>query len=419
MSKERPGTTVTEFKSEDLIYDWNGSEEPPPYPLKLNDETLRDGLQSPSVANPSIEDKVKILHLMEELGLYSADIGLPGAGLRAYNDTLTLAGEIARSRMKLYPYAAARTVINDIVPLVEISQKTGLKIQAALFIFSSPIRQFAENWDEDKMLRISEEAIKFAHKNNVPVMYVTEDTTRSRPEMLERLYGMAIDQGVERLCIADTVGHATPDGVRRLVKFVRGMVEKSGADVGIDWHGHKDRGLSIENAITAYYAGADRIHGCALGIGERVGNTPLDLLMVNFKLLGHFDQDLTKLPEYCRLVSRACNVPIPDNYPVIGADAFRTATGVHADAIIKAYKRGDSWLANRVYSGVPADEFGLSQIIEIGPMSGKSNVRHWLEEHNVPATDELVDKIFKEAKRVNTVLSDDHIMKLVGESRSA
>jgi 2-isopropylmalate synthase len=411
---------MPEFKSEDLIYEWNQDGSPPSHSLKLNDETLRDGLQSPSVADPTIDDKIKILHLMEELGCYSADIGLPGAGPQAYNDTLALAAEISRSGMKLYPYCAARTIENDIIPIVEITQKTGLKIQAALFLFSSPIRQFAEEWDEDRMLRTSEAAINFAHKNNVPVMYVTEDTTRSRPDTLKRLYKTAIEMGVERVCISDTVGHATPSGVVRIVKFFKEMVDASGRDdVGIDWHGHKDRGLSIVNAITAYFAGADRIHGCALGIGERVGNAPLDLLMVNFKLMGVYDHDLRKLPEYCRLVSRACNVPIPDNYPVIGADAFRTATGVHASAIIKAYKKGDHWLANRVYSGVPADEFGLEQIIEIGPLSGKSNVRYWLERHNVPVTDDLVDRIFDKAKRAKTTLTNDEVMGVVGEHPSS
>jgi 2-isopropylmalate synthase len=410
---------MDELHSHELVYDWNTPEDPTPYELKLNDETLRDGLQSPSVTNPSIEDKIKILHLMEELGVYSADIGLPGAGPKAYNDCLALAGEIARSRMKLSPYCAARTLVKDIIPIVEISQKTGVKLQAALFIFSSPIRQFTEEWDEDKMLRVSEEAIAFAHKNNLSVMYVTEDTTRSRPETLERLYGMAVNQGVERICVADTVGHSTPAGVRRLLLFVRRIVTDSGATVGIDWHGHKDRGLSVVNSITAFFSGADRIHGCALGIGERVGNTPLDLLMVNFKLLGVFDHDLTKLREYCETVSRACKVPIPENYPVIGADAFRTATGVHADAIIKAYKRGDRWLANRVYSGVPADEFGLEQIIEIGPMSGKANVRYWLGQKNIKATDDLVEIIFNEAKRKNSILSDRQIHTLIDKSQSA
>lgn len=409
---------MPEFDSAELIYDWNNPPEKPPHELKLNDETLRDGLQSPSIVDPPIEDKIKILQLMEELRIYSCAIGLPGAGPHTYNDTLALAAEIARHNMKIYPYAAARTVINDIVPIVEIAQKTGLRIQAALFIFSSPIRQFAENWTEDRMLKVSEEAIAFAHKNNIPVMYVTEDTTRSRPETIEKLYQLAIDMDVERVCIADTVGHASPSGVRRIVKFVKDIVEKSGKDIGIDWHGHKDRALSEVNAITAYYAGADRIHGCALGIGERVGNTPLDLMMVNFKLLGVIDYDLTKLPEYVQTVARACHVPIPENYPVFGTDAFRTATGVHADAIIKAYKKGDHWLANRVYSGVPADDFGMQQVIEVGPMSGKSNVRFWLEQHGHEVTDGLVDRIFKAAKSGDATLSDDQIMKVIEEAKA-
>jgi len=399
-----------------LIHDWNQAEDIPPHELKLNDETLRDGLQSPSVTDPPIADKIEIMHYMERLGMYSAALGLPAAGPKAYNDVLALAGEIARTKMKLYPYCAARTIENDIIPIAEIQQKTGIKIQAAMFIFSSPIRQFAEDWDVDRMLKVSEAAINFAHRNDVPVMYVTEDTTRAKPETITRLYQMAIDHDVERICISDTVGHATPSGARALVSFVRDLVSKSGKDVGVDWHGHRDRDLGVVNAIEAYYAGADRIHGCALGIGERVGNAPIDLLMVNFKLLGVIKQDLTELPAYVRKVSQACGVPIPRNYPVMGLDAFRTGTGVHADAIIKAYNKGDSWLANRIYSGVPADEFGLEQIIEIGPMSGKSNVRFWLGKRNIEASEQLVDRIFAEAKRVNHTLTDEEIMGLIEKS---
>lgn len=397
----------------ELIHEWNVPDEPPPWECKLNDETLRDGLQSPSVANPPIADKLEILHYMEDLGMYSAAIGLPAAGPQAYNDVLALAGEIARKNMAIYPYCAARTVESDIVPIIEVSQKTGLKIQAALFVFSSPIRQFAEDWTIDKLLKVSEAAIEFAHKNDIPVMYVTEDTTRARPDTLEKMYGMAIDHDVERVCIADTVGYATPSGVRAITKFVRGLVEKSGKDIGVDWHGHRDRGLALTNAITAYYAGADRLHGTALGIGERVGNTPIDLIMVNLKMAGVIDQDLTHLPDYVRKVSESCKVPIPDNYPVTGRDAFRTATGVHADAIVKAYKRGDSWLANRIYSGVPADMFGLDQVIEVGPMSGKSNVRFWLTQHDIEPTAEVVDAIFDHAKKAQHILSDEEIRALI------
>jgi 2-isopropylmalate synthase len=397
----------------ELVHDWNPRLPAPPYALKLNDETLRDGLQSPSVFNPSIPEKLELLHYMEDLGAYSAAIGLPAAGPHAYNDVLAIASEIARHRMNIYPYCAARTHENDILPIIDIQQKTGIKVQAALFIFSSPIRQFAEGWTVDKLVDISEKAIEFAHKNDVPVMYVTEDTTRSRPETLERLYGVAIDHDVERVCISDTVGHATPWGAEAVVRFVRSLVTKSGKSIGVDWHGHRDRDVAVANSIAAFYAGADRIHGSMLGIGERVGNTPIDMLMVNFKLMGVFDRDLTRLPAYAKRVSEVCRVPLPDNYPVLGRDAFRTQTGVHADAIVKAYKKGDAWLANRIYSGVPAEEFGLSQVIEVGPMSGKSNVRYWLESRSIPANDALVDRIFERAKQADHILTDEEIREIV------
>ena len=199
------------------------------------------------------------------------------------------------------------------------------------------------------------------------------------------------------------------------MRFIRSLVTKSGKSIGVDWHGHRDRDVAVSNSIAAYYAGADRIHGSMLGIGERVGNTPIDMLMVNFKLMGVFDRDLTKLPSYARRVSEVCRVPIPDNYPVLGRDAFRTQTGVHADAIVKAYKKGDAWLANRIYSGVPADEFGLEQVIEVGPMSGKSNVRYWLASRSLPSHDALVDRIFERAKQADHILTDEEIRAIVRE----
>jgi 2-isopropylmalate synthase len=402
-----------------IIHDWNPSPPAPPWALKLNDETLRDGLQSPSVFNPPIAEKLEILHFMEDLGLYSAAIGLPAAGPNAFRDVLAIAGEIASARLKIYPYCAARTHQNDILPIIEIQQRTGIKVQAALFIFSSPIRQLAEDWTVDKLLRVSEAAIEFAHKNDVPVMYVTEDTTRSRPETLERLYQLAIDMNVERLCISDTVGHATPAGADAVVRFIRSLVTRSGKNIGVDWHGHRDRDFAVANSIAAYYAGADRVHGSMLGIGERVGNTPIDALMVNFKLMGVFDHDLTRLPAYARRVSESCRVPIPDNYPILGKDAFRTQTGVHADAIVKAYRKGDAWLANRVYSGVPADEVGLEQIIEVGPMSGKSNVRYWLESRGIAVTDTLIDRVFERAKQSDHILTDKEILAIVRDTHAA
>ncbi|HEX2080362.1 MAG TPA: LeuA family protein [Longimicrobium sp.] len=403
------------MQERELIHDWNTLEGSFDYStrrgVQLNDETLRDGLQSPSVTDPSIGDKVRLLHLMAELGIASADIGLPGAGPRAVRDVEALAREIADQRLAIEPNCAARTVRADVQPIVDVSQRVGIPIEAATFIGSSAIRQYAEDWTLDRMLRATEDAVTFAVENGLPVMYVTEDTTRARPEVLRALYKTAIDCGARRICLADTVGHATPHGVRQLIRFVRTeIVEPSGEQVKIDWHGHRDRGLAIANCLAAVEEGVDRIHGTALGIGERCGNAEMDLLLVNFKLLGLHDRDLSRLAEYVELASRACKVDLAYNWPVFGADAFRTGTGVHAAAIIKAESKGDAWLADRIYSGVPAGWFGLRQVIEISHMSGVSNVRYWLRAHGYDATDEgLVSHLFDACKTCDHTFTDDEV----------
>jgi 2-isopropylmalate synthase len=403
------------MKKQDLIHDWNTTGDAFDYaalrPVELDDETLRDGLQSPSVQDPSIEDKVRILHLMDALGIHTADIGLPGAGPRAVEDVRALAREIADGGLAIGANCAARTVRADIEPIARIAQETGIPIEACTFIGSSSIRQYAEGWTLERMLRSTEDAVRFAVAEGLPVMYVTEDTTRATPETLKRLYGTAIEHGATRICIADTVGHATPNGVRQLVRFVREeIIGPSGEAVKLDFHGHRDRGLGVPNTLAAIEEGVDRVHGSALGIGERVGNTEMDLLLVNLKLLGLHDYDLSRLDEYCQLVARATGVPIPDNYPVIGEDAFRTGTGVHAAAIIKAKEKGDDWLADMVYSGVPAADFGRKQKIEISHMSGMSNVRYWLGEHGYDAgDDDLARRVFELAKTLGHTLTAGEI----------
>jgi isopropylmalate/homocitrate/citramalate synthase len=397
-----------------LIYDWNRTDAPARPPIvMLDDETLRDGLQSPSVNTPTIEQKIAILHLMDALGIDTADIGLPGAGPHVVEDVERLAREIVKGKLKIRANCAARTVVSDIRPIADIVQRTGLPIECCTFIGSSAIRQYAEDWTLDYLQRCTEEAISFAVREGLTSMYVTEDTTRASPGTLRRLYTTAIRAGTSRICIADTVGHATPAGAAAVVRFVASLIRELGADVGIDWHGHRDRDLAIANCIAALDAGASRVHGAALGIGERVGNTPMDLLMVNLVLMGYLDRNLTRLAEYCEAVANACGVTVPANYPVIGRDAFRTATGVHAAAVVKAFRKGDEELVDRVYSGVPASMVGRHQVIEIGPMSGRSNVVFWLERHNISSSEALVDRIFDRAKASHHVLTDEEILELV------
>jgi len=387
--------------------------------VELDDESLRDGLQSPSVRTPTIEKKIEILHLMDSLGIDVADVGLPGAGPHVVSDVSRIVEEITRCGLRLRPTCAARTVASDILPIVEISQKFGISIEVHAFIGSSPIRQYAEDWDMTRILRLTEDAVKLSVREGLPIMYVTEDTTRSHPDDLRQLFTAAIGAGASRLCVCDTVGHATPDGVRALVSWVRELVDGIAPEVRVDWHGHQDRGLGVINSLTALESGAHRVHGTGLGIGERVGNTPMDQLLVNLQLLGWIDRDLSALMRYCELVSTATGVPLTDNYPIVGRDAFRTGTGVHAAAIIKARHKGDEWLADRVYSGVPASMVGRHQKIEVGPMSGESNVVYWLSERRIDASRDLVRAIFEAAKKSDRVLTDDEILEICREKTGA
>lgn len=405
-----------------FIYDWNmnGGNAPdsPDYRVTFADETLRDGLQSPSVRNPSMDEKLQILQCMENLQIDTVDIGLPGAGQQIEQTTRRLAMEIQNRDMNIRPYCAARTLKEDITPIVDISEQLGNPLQVATFIGSSPIRQYVEGWDIDELLTHTEQAVSFCRSHNLPVMYVTEDTTRAQPEHIQKLYSTAIKAGAERITLCDTVGHVIPEGVHNLITFVREeVVDPSGEDVKIDFHGHNDRGLAVANSIAAIKAGADQIHASALGIGERIGNTPMDQLLVNVQLLGWIERDLSELQDYCESVSQAVGRDIPDWYPMIGEDAFQTGTGIHAAAVIKALKKGDSWLADRVYSGVPAAELGREQNIRVGPMSGRSNAQYWLVSRGIEPDEELIEKIVEAGKQADHLLKDEEIWQLIPEEQ--
>ncbi len=402
-------------REDSLIHDWAPPAPPPPSRPMLDDETLRDGLQSPSVRDPAVETKVHLLHLMDALGIETADIGLPGAGPRQRDAVARLCREIDAARLRIRANCAARTMLVDIQPIADVVQQTGVPIEACVFIGSSPIRQYAEEWQLEQILRHTQEAVTFAVAEGLDVMYVTEDTVRASPEHLRILFMAAIEAGAKRLCLCDTVGAAVPEGVAALVGWVGRLLEELGVAgrVAIDWHGHRDRGLDLANTLAAIRAGATRVHGTALGIGERVGNTPIEQILVNLKLLGWREDDLSVLPEYVALVSEAVGVPIPANAPIVGRDAFRTATGVHAAAVVKAQRKGEQWLADRVYSGVPAGWVGRQQEIEIGHMSGNSNVQFFLRARGLPATPEIVEAVLALAKRSERLLSEEEVVEVV------
>ena len=415
-----------EQSAEELIYDWNVRNRRGPLSpltkreLSFFDETLRDGIQSPSVRDPDIETKMEILRLTASLGIDAVDLGLPGAGPRAVSDVTALIEFSEKEKLGIEYACAARTHEKDINAVADIADKTGVSINVYAFLGSSPIRLYAEDWNVNLLLERTMMAADLCTKRGLPMTFVTEDTTRTPPPILDKLFRAAVDHGVKRLCLCDTVGHADPDGVMDLVSFTRLLLESIGStDVGIDWHGHNDRGLGVINNLRAIQAGADRIHGTALGIGERVGNAALDQTLMNLKLMGELgDRDLSNLVPWCQKVGEAVGVPIPGQYPLVGDDAFRTATGVHAAAVIKAIRRGDSDLADRIYSGVPAGWFGKEQAIEIGFMSGESNVVYWLKSRGIEPEERLVEHLFSIAKQTDHILSDSEVHAAIADFRA-
>ncbi|MEE9386624.1 MAG: 2-isopropylmalate synthase [Nannocystaceae bacterium] len=415
-------TTLTATPNpKDLVYDWNEKDRRGPLLRRAPqflDESIRDGLQSPSVRDPSLEQKIELLRLMVQLGIGSVNLGLPGAGKRAQTDAEHLLRFIVEEKLEIVPNCAARTMAADIEPIIEISQRVGVPIEVTTFIGSSPIRAYAEDWDVERLVKHTREATKMVVDAGLVASFVTEDTTRSHPKTLDLLFRTAIENGATRLVLCDTCGHATPDGLRNLLQFTKGILRSMDVEdhVHLDWHGHNDRGLALPLAIFALEWGVERVHGCGLGIGERVGNTSMDLLLLNLYLLGMLEpgrHDMSCLVEYVQKISEATGVPIPPSYPLSGRDAFRTATGVHAAAIIKAEAKGDYDLADRVYSAVPARTFGRQQTIEVGHYSGRSNVVYWMRAHGYVASDELVDHVFKVVKKQNRTLTTEDLEAII------
>lgn len=396
-----------------LLYDWNRDASSwESRPLRILDETLRDGLQSPSVQNPSLEQKLEGLRRMARLGVSAVNLGMPSVSSVALRETEQMLRVICEERLPLLPVCAGRTLVGDVAPIVELSQRVGLPVEVSVFVGASPIRWQAEGWDLERVSRLTKEAVQLGASAGLPVTFVTEDTTRTPPETLRRLFELAIEHGATRLCLCDTVGAASGAGVRALVRFAQEVVGRAGRDVGLDWHGHDDRGLGLANALTAAEAGVGRIHATALGVGERVGNTPLELLVANLALLHGKEPDARALRDYAEHFAAALGTKIPENHPLIGENAFRTATGVHAAAIVKALQM-DEALADRVYSLVPVSHFASGHDIRIGYMSGTSNVVHWLRRHSIEPSEALVTRILERARSANRVLRDDEVLAVV------
>jgi len=410
------------FSEGDLVFDWNPAAashaDLTRPPLTILDETLRDGLQSASVLTPSIDAKIELLHHMEAVGIEFVNLGMPSSSPLMRQTCLLLAREIGSAKLRIHPVCAARTRSSDIAAIADVAEQTGVALEAYTFLGTSPLRSLVEDWDLATLTRNTSTALETAQQAGLPVTFVTEDTTRSRPELLAHLFRVAVDHGAQRFCLCDTVGSADPEGVRALLTFVNTWIAEAhlAGRIAIDWHGHNDRGLALANALMAARCGATRLHVTALGLGERVGNVATEQLIGNLALMSRENPySLAELPAYCQAVARHLGVAIAPQQPLVGADAFRTATGTHASAIRKANRMGRAWLADRMYSSIVASDLQRTQTIAVGPCSGASNAAEALRTLGIEPSEAHVQALLHIAQTSDHVLSDDEIRALYRE----
>jgi 2-isopropylmalate synthase len=277
------------YRPDPAEFNWNHAQIGPRkagWPLVV-DETLRDGLQSPSVLDPPVERKIEMLHSMARIGVDVVSVGLPAAGKRAEDDAVALAKAIATGRLAIQATAAGRTTANDVNAIARVSQRAGIPVTAYAFVGSSPIRRYVEGWSLDFIVGCIRTASEAARAAGLPWRIVLEDTTRTPPPALATIFRAAVECGASGIVLCDTVGHASPDGAAALVTFARHQLAAfGGMNLELDWHGHNDRGVALSNALAAARTGVDRVHGTALGIGERTGNVRIDHLIAGLSDAG-------------------------------------------------------------------------------------------------------------------------------------
>ena len=383
----------------------------------LLDETLRDGIQAPHVSTPALDEKLELIDHMVRCGIQYATVGFPGSGPAAAGDCLAIARHVAAQDHPLALGYAGRTHPADVRAICDIAQHAGVSVGAYIFIGISPIRLYVEEWTVGSVAADIRRAVAECRRDGVTFVLVLEDAVRCTPTILERVYDVALELGIKRLTLCDTVGAASPAGTEALVRWSAWYFEVREHPVALEWHGHNDRGLALTNSLTALAAGCARVHGTVLGVGERAGNASIDQLIVNRELEHPGEYDMKALREYCGRASGVLGVPIPENYPAMGRDVFKTSAGVHAAAILKAHEKRDAFAKDSVYSGVPASLLGRDQEVVIDSASGASNVRYWFAINGGEPGEALIRHVLDTAKQARRPLTDEEIRRIVAANQ--
>lgn len=392
------------------------------FTAQIDDETLRDGLQSSGIRHPTPEEGLVLFDLMYQLGTQRADIGFAAAGEAHMKRIKAIAEHNSILDPKMEISCAARMTPQDIEPIVQISQEIGAHFWADAFIGITPERIDSEGWNQKQMIEWVENTVGFSLENDVDVMLVTESTIdgiEKNAEFLEQIYLTGLNKGAKRVCISDTTGARLPHEVEEAVLWMRQLLNRSGFEkVAIDFHGHNDLRSAVPNSIAALRAGAQRVHATILHAGERRGNTDRTALQLQLRRTG-MDQgayNLRVIPEYVRQASRILGIEVRESYPGIGDESRAVISGVHASAVLKAKKIQED-NAGGVYLPVNYQELlGVepSHVVRIGPMAGRASVHLWAIFQGLDEiSDAQATKVIAWAKKEKRALTDDEIRKLL------
>lgn len=408
-----------EIEKEVNIYDWDkeGSEKLKSSSFRLLDTTLRDGLQTPGIIQPSLEDKLRVIDYDAQLGIEAIDVCLPAdPSTRYFQEGVKCANYINTKYPQTEIFVLARTIQSDVNATMQFAQDAGCKVSVILFRGSSDLRLLAEDWHEDSIINDMGKFTKQLVGKGLNVTCATEDSTRTRPDFLKQIFEAGRAEGANEFCIADTVGYADPWGIKNEVSWLKQDVLDDN-NLQIQYHGHNDTGNAVSNSIAAIAAGAKTIHVTHIGMGERAGNASTEGVLANLTRRGINKYDLHKVVEGSNFVAEAFGVKIPNNHPLIGADVFSTESGIHAAGIDNARKKGLN-VSGIIYSAVSPEVVGRETIVNIGPLGGIHSVKWVLDRMGVPSSAELTSALLMQARIQNRALTPSEIKAVVREVRN-
>jgi len=350
-----------------------------PARVSIHDATLRDGEQTPGVVM-SVADKVAIAEKLDEIGVDRIEAGMPAVSEQDFQAIK----EISRLGLKAKIYTFARAINADIDKAIECGCH-GVIIEVPI---GYPKLKYQFKWTWEDVLKKSAGVIKHAKSRGLHVVYFPYDTTRAREEDLTSLLkGIMQEAPPDSIGVVDTMGCILPEAMKFMVRWVKKLT-----NLPVEVHTHNDFGLAVATELAGVEAGAEVVHSCANGLGERTGNAALEELIVALHVLYGYETqyDLARLPELGALVSRISGIPIAANKPILGDRNFTRESGIGVDLVVKE--------PLAMFGTHPALTGRRGEVV-LGKKSGKLSITYNLEQLGIAdADDEAVGEMLKRVK---------------------